>query len=886
MDNTTSSFHTSFRSLSMSTVGSFVRSAYQSFINLGGTGEALLVRDRLEISYVPRPVTIHGSKDLKGWIRFMEHTGSADVDAAIRAITPKDLYATIRVWYMKYLPATIGARHVSDLDGQINTVIPSSIDGVIVPYTVKLLNASIGPVPPVDFHAFIRTTMSSHEDLVGSIIATGGWSNLDGTITPYHTKSLQALIQSWDTSQVDAYINLLGAGTPVDVLGVISTRQVKKLRAILRVRLAEYLESTFIAYLRTNIQSSKLLKTFIMTVHPTAAQLQGAINSVAPVELNASIGLHYPEPLYGYISVLTPKKSWDRIELLYGPAKDLLGTIVATGGFLPLRGHIKLSRADSDDFLAQIQCYDTTSFVGLIDFTYFANLEAALNIKSIKDSAKYLAARIKAVFSSSLQAAIDTNTNKKDVTADIYAAGASKRLLALLTVDKTVYSDVIAVNTSPFLDLGGVIFMTSSCFFSSAFAQFNAFLRTMTPSKATISDVLVPLTQNSPDSFSNAYPGSLLTGGTYTGLEAIRYDVNINTEEGNTIGDGVRFSVTSTDDLDNSSYVSIDAANTFYPVGTRGVTVAFSSDTVQFGPTDTWGIQVSAPPGLLQGYISFRPFQEFLSATISYAESWQDTSSFDAAISLKGGFSSLDAFIELNSRILTGTITPSIPSSADIEATLGIKEWNVYMHGAIAVKVMLPRVLPYTDSFQYVTSTLPKVIKDVRVLFSNKGEQYIYSQLLSNTYLVQGGLWGVELSLVSEETKAEASAFGSRKKIKKKVLFDISDFDSFDEAMRYFAGFIAYGAASRFNASIVPSGGFLPLKGYLTVQDIDKLKDFRAKLTVVDLSKVTVQGAINSIGSFSPFRSSIVAVGSDNTSLSASIHPTIHGNLQATITIS
>jgi hypothetical protein len=208
------------------------------------------------------------------------------------------------------------------------------------------------------------------------------------------------------------------------------------------------------------------------------------------------------------------------------------------------------------------------------------------------------------------------------------------------------------------------------------------------------------------------------------------------------------------------------------------------------------------------------------------------------------------------------------------------------MHGAIAVKVMLPRVLPYTDSFQYVTSTLPKVIKDVRVLFSNKGEQYIYSQLLSNTYLVQGGLWGVELSLVSEETKAEASAFGSRKKIKKKVLFDISDFDSFDEAMRYFAGFIAYGATSRFDASIVPSGGFLPLKGYLTVQDIDKLKDFRAKLTVVDLSKVTVQGAINSIGSFSPFRSSIVAVGSDNTSLSASIHPTIHGNLQATITIS
>jgi hypothetical protein len=870
----------------MSTVGSFVRSAYQSFINLGGTGEALLVRDRLEISYVPRPIVVHGSADLKGWIRFMEHTGSTDVDATIRAITPKNLYGYIRMWYVKYMYATIGARHVSSLDGQISPVLPSSIDGVIVPYTVKSLNASIGLVPPVDLGAFIRMARASYEDLVGSITATGGWANLDGTITSYHTKLFQGLIQSWDTSYVDAYINLLSAGTPVDLLGVLSTRQVKGFRAILRARLAEYLGSSFIAYIRTNRQSSSIVNAFIMTVHPTVKQLQGAINSVVPVELDASIELHYPEPLYGYISVLTPKKSWDRIELLYGPAKDLLGIITATGGFLPLRGHIRLIRKDIADFLAQIQCYDTAVFDATIDLNYFVDLEAALNIKSIKDSAKYLSAKIKAIFSTPLQATISTNDSEKKLLADIHASGASKRLLALLIVDKTIYSDVIAVNTSPFSDLGGVIFMTSSCFFSSGFTELRSFIRTMTPSKATVSDVLVPLTQNSPDSFSNAYPGSLATGGTYTGLDAIRYDIRIDTEEGTTIGSGVRFYVTSTNNQDNSSYLSIDAANTIYPVGSRGVTVSFSSDTVQFGPTDTWGIEVSAPPGLLQGYIAFRPFQEFLSATISYAESWQDVSSFDASISLKGGFSSLDAFIEMNSRILTGTIVPSIPGAANLDAVVGIKEWNVYMQGVIAVKVMLPRVLPYTDSFQYVTSTLPRVIKDVRVLFSKKGEQYIYSELLNNTYLVQGGLWGVELSLISEETKAEAATFGSRKKIKKKILFDISDFDSFDEAMRYFAGFIAYGATSSFNASIVPSGGFSPLKGYLTIQDIDKLKDFRAKLSIVDLSKVTAQGIINSVGAFSPFRSSIVAVGADNSSLPASIHPTIHGNLQATITIS
>ena len=882
-------FHTSFKSLSMGTVGAFVKSAAQSTSDLGGGITVVprkLVIDKLEIRYVPEPIVLESSSDIIGFIRIMEHTDVFDLEGTLVAITPKDLYGKIRVFWQKFLPAYIGARHTADLTGTLYPIPPVDLEGHIVPYTTKDLLSYIAVVRPQDLRGFIRTQATSYADLLGVITPHGGWSALEGTLNVIYSTDLIGSISTWSVATLNGLISLLSSHPPVDLLGTISISHQKGFKGIIVGRLEDYVHRDISFTLKAFFQGDSSIHASIRSVdNSLSSSVNGLISPIEPVELEGYIGLNFPSPLYGFINIYNRGKVYDRVQLNYGPAKDLLGLVNATGGFTSVRGNIVPTYSVVEQFLGTIQCYDTLSLQGLIDMSYLAYLDALIGTKSLRDSVKNLEAKLKATFASSLLATIATNENKKDLLASIAPDGASASLFASLIVDKVYYSDVISINTAPFADLGGLIFSTNTCSFSSGFKGLSSFIRTFQPSKATVSEAITALTKNVTTGSSNAYPGGVFTGGTYSAIEPITYTVSIDTSIGNTMDSGVRFSVTSTGAVDNSSsYTYIEATDVDYPVGSLGITIAFGSFLSPFGQDDSWDIEVSATPGVLYGYIAFRPFMEVLPAVINAGTSFADSSNLLASISTKGAFSDLQAYIETNSRSLRGIIVPQVPASTNLEAAIGTLGWNVYLRGDITAKLVLPRVVPYTDSFEYVTNTMPKVIKQVKVSFSKKGEQYIYSQLLGNTFLLDGNLWGVELSLIEEEKLVEAGLFGSRKKVKKKLMFDISPFDSFDEAMRYFANFIAYGATSTFESLICPTGGFSPLKGYLTIQDINKLKDLNARLLIVDLDKVTVQGLIDVAGSFSPFRSTIKAIGSSTQSLEATVHSTNLLNLSGLIT--
>lgn len=171
-----------------------------------------------------------------------------------------------------------------------------------------------------------------------------------------------------------------------------------------------------------------------------------------------------------------------------------------------------------------------------------------------------------------------------------------------------------------------------------------------------------------------------------------------------------------------------------------------------------------------------------------------------------------------------------------------------------------PASVVTADDITIVNLDNPSETITAEILFASGVDKYIYDsatlELYSEDYSQQ---WSV---LVTDKDTQEGF-FDRAVNVKTKLLTEISDYSSFDEAIRESIEFLTSQYSEDFGATISVSGGIASLVTSLTVSELDKVSDFRAKIfevrNIPDLATF-----ISSVGSFSGIQSSIKSIVSND----------------------
>jgi len=285
----------------------------------------------------------------------------------------------------------------------------------------------------------------------------------------------------------------------------------------------------------------------------------------------------------------------------------------------------------------------------------------------------------------------------------------------------------------------------------------------------------------------------------------------------------------------------------------------------------------------LSGFVQPKPYNTLLYGSIVGGYSFPGTSDLYGTISSRGSYVGLSATISSPISYLKGAIIGTGTGYNDLAGEFKPFEWNVFLRGRITPRLLLPKSLNTISSQTYKKDSLSgSILRDIQIKFASQGYEYVRSDLASNTFLVNGDTWGVHLSKLVPKINPDGFMQDFVEE-KVKVFFDISGFSSFDEAMRYFIDFIAYGARSNLSGTIYPRGGFSPLYARIIATSPDKLKNLEATVYPVDLDLVTLRGSITPKGGLLDMQAMIKSITRVESTLSGSIYGHAQTDLQGYI---
>lgn len=277
----------------------------------------------------------------------------------------------------------------------------------------------------------------------------------------------------------------------------------------------------------------------------------------------------------------------------------------------------------------------------------------------------------------------------------------------------------------------------------------------------------------------------------------------------------------------------------------------------------------------LGGFIQPKPYNTLLYGTITGGFSFPGSSDLTGTISSTGEFTDLSATIFSPISYLRGLINGIGSSSSDLGGTFTPKEWNVFLKGTVVPRLLIPKSINSVSTEVFRKNISSSVLQEIRIKFASQGYEYVRSDLADNTFLVNGNTWGVRLSVMIPKLNPDGYIQDMVEE-KVKVFFDISSFHSFDEAMRYFIDFIAYGAREDLYGEITPTGGFSELYAKIIATDPNTIKNLSGKVYPVDLSLVTLYGSLNAVGGLLDLRAVISSI----TGLDNDLQGTIYGYAQ------
>jgi hypothetical protein len=819
-------------------------------------------------------------KDLVGLIRVIQKT-FVDLEGPIDIISIKDLYGTIKAF------------HVEDLVGTISPIPGVDLFGNIRVFSVKDLIGNIAPVVPVDLIGFINPTVPDDEDLLGLIFSSGSVLDLEGVVNTLQFSDLVGTITAENFLDLSGFISLLNRGDN-DITGFVRGMSFRNLVGFID---AGFSKDTLdlLGSLRITFPGDKDMRGTISGIFQDTEDLLGSLSPIPGVDLQGIIDFVEPVDLFGNINLVSKNRFIDRFKINFGPAKDLLGVIGTKGGFKDIKGVITNIASSFKNLGGLIFGFISEDLQGNIFVPFHEELDGVIGTKSLEGT-KLLFGSLKSTLFDDLSGSIAFNDNKVELFGTITPRGSSVVLTGNLKVKEVFFSDVVLVHTMMASDLKAALFVTSDCFGSSSFSKFKAHVRAMQTCDAFVKDVtseklvVIP----TPDSSGSAvelfgrsgYSGDVVVEGNYSALSDILYTVVIDASAGTQMGLGTgsvpSFTVVSDDGGDDSLVPSeLLAADTFYPVGTRGLFIKFVDD-LPFQQGDRFKIDVQGPQGLLTGSLTVKPFSSFLNGLINTGTSFPGFFDLGGLVASVGASKSLGGFLSTNARDIKGFTRVKALGFEDLGAEINLGPFNPFLDGAITVLSLLPISLPFSDRVQYVKAG-KKMVDEIRIRFAGRAKSYIYSELFNVTYKSDDGVWGVDLTKILPEATTDGK-FSESSLTTRKVLFDITCFDSFDEAMRFFIDFIAYGARIDLSGNIQTKGTFTELGGLLDITTLDRINDLKAKITLVDLDKVTIQGLVNTTGGFSDFTSILKGIGQETSDLQATIDGFNEKELEGDIT--
>jgi hypothetical protein len=202
------------------------------------------------------------------------------------------------------------------------------------------------------------------------------------------------------------------------------------------------------------------------------------------------------------------------------------------------------------------------------------------------------------------------------------------------------------------------------------------------------------------------------------------------------------------------------------------------------------------------------------------------------------------------------------------------------LSASLTVVRLKPRYVYTEEDILLVDYTDPTRNMTARVFFESGPETYIYSSTDGLLYSSDNSVWKV---IVREKAPTTSTQFFDGETLRSKMVHNITNYDSFDEAVRAAIDALVSPNTFDIGASISASGAVASLYGSIVATAVDKLSDIGARIYEVP-ELPDISATITPIGYMGSLLASIRSMVDSSSSLAGSLHGYVESDVLASLT--